>query len=234
MSGDPGRAAAASLVTPALRQRVRDLATPVARGLGRLGLTPNALTIIGFLGTCVAAWAAASQLWLLAGVLVLAFGIFDLFDGTLARATGRATKLGAFLDSTFDRAGEAIVYIGIAAGLLAFGVDAGALLAAAALAAAFMVSYARAKAESLGFAPGSGLASVGLAPREVRIVILSVGLLAAGVVPVVPVVCVSAPCDQPIGANLLILASSLAVITVLAAITTIQRILHVRAQSMEG
>ncbi len=234
MSGDPGRAAAASLVTPALRQRVRDLATPVARGLGRLGLTPNALTVIGFLGTCLAAWAAASQLWLLAGVLVLAFGIFDLFDGTRARATGRATKLGAFLDSTFDRAGEAIVYIGIAAGLLAFGFDAGALLAAAALATAFMVSYARAKAESLGFAPGSGLASVGLAPREVRIVILTAGLLAAGVVPVVPVVCVSAPCDQPIGGNLLILAGSLALITVLAAITTIQRILHVRTKSMEG
>ena len=50
-------------------------------------------------------------------MLVLAFGIFDLFDGTLARATGKATKLGAFLDSTFDRAGEAIVYLGIAAGL---------------------------------------------------------------------------------------------------------------------
>ena len=86
-------------------------------------------------------------------MLVLAFGIFDLFDGALARATGRATKLGAFLDSTFDRAGEAIVYVGIAAGRLAFGFGAGAFLAAAALAAAFMVSYARAKAESLGFDP---------------------------------------------------------------------------------
>ncbi len=222
-----------SLVSPSTRQRVRDLATPIARGLGRLGLTPNALTVIGFLGTCVAAVAAALQWWLVAGVLVLAFGIFDLFDGTLARATGRVTKLGAFLDSVFDRAGEAIVYLGIAAGLLAFGFGAGALLAAAALAAAFMVSYARAKAESLGFAPGSGLASVGLAPREVRIVILSLGLLAAGLVPVVPVVCVSAPCQQPIGLNLFILAGALAMVAVLAAITTIQRILHVRAQAGE-
>ena len=223
-----------SLVSAGTRDRVRGLATPIATALGRLGLTPNALTIIGFLGTCAAAWAAASQLWLLAGVLVLAFGIFDLFDGTLARATGRASKLGAFLDSTFDRAGEAIVYLGIAAGLLAFGFDAGAVLAAAAMAAAFMVSYARAKAESLGFSPGSGLASVGLAPREVRIVILTVGLLAAGLVPVVPVVCVSAPCEQPIGLNLFILASALAVIAALAAITTIQRVLHVRSQAGEG
>jgi CDP-diacylglycerol--glycerol-3-phosphate 3-phosphatidyltransferase len=224
-----------SLVTPGTRQRVRDLATPVARGLGRLGLTPNALTIIGFLGTCIAAWAAASQLWLLAGVLVLAFGIFDLFDGTLARATGRATKLGAFLDSTFDRAGEAITYIGIGAGLLAFGFGGGAVLAAAAMAAAFMVSYARAKAESLGFGSGSGLAAVGLAPREVRIVILAIGLLAAGLIPVTPVVCVSAPCQQPLGAGLLVLAGSLVLIAVLATVTTIQRIVHVaRASGPQG
>jgi CDP-diacylglycerol---glycerol-3-phosphate 3-phosphatidyltransferase len=223
-----------SLVRPGTRQRVRDLATPIARGLGRLGLTPNALTIIGFLGTCVAAWAAASQLWLLAGILVLVFGIFDLFDGTLARATGRATKLGAFLDSTLDRAGEAITYLGIVVGLLAFGFPVGALLAAAAMAAAFMVSYARAKAESLGFAAGTGMAAIGLAPREVRIVILALGLFGAGLVPVVPIVCVSAPCQQPIGSNLLILAGALALIAALATITTVQRMLHVRAQAGEG
>ena len=223
-----------SLVSPATRQRFRDLATPVAKGLGRLGLTPNALTVIGFLGTCLAAVAAAFQWWLLAGVLVLAFGVFDLFDGTLARATGRATKLGAFLDSTFDRAGEAIAYLGIAAGLLAFGFGGGAVLAGAAMAAAFMVSYARAKAESLGFVSGSGLAAVGLAPREVRIVILTIGLLAAGLIPVHPVVCVSAPCQQPVGTGLQILIGSLVIIAVLATVTTIQRIAHVRAQAKEA
>ena len=223
-----------SFVSPATRQRVRDLATPIARGLGRLGLTPNALTVIGFLGTCCAAFAAATQAWLIAGVLVLAFGIFDLFDGTLARATGRATKLGAFLDSTFDRAGEGIVYVGVAAGSLAAGFDLGAVLSAGAMAAAFMVSYTRAKAESLGYASGSGLANVGLAPREVRIAILVVGLLAAGLLPGQPIVCVSAPCPPPVGIGVLALGGSLAVIVVLATITTIQRILHVRAQSMEG
>ena len=224
-----------SLVSPATRERVRGLATPVATVLGRLGLTPNALTIIGFIGTCFAAWAAASQLWLLAGVLVLAFGIFDLFDGTLARATGKATKLGAFLDSTFDRAGEAIVYIGIAAGLLAgHGSSVGALLAMVALGSAFMVSYTRAKSESLGFTPGTGMANIGVAPREVRIVILTVGLLAAGALQATPVVCVSAPCLQPIGTGGLILIGSLGLISVLATITTIQRILHVRAQAREG
>jgi CDP-diacylglycerol--glycerol-3-phosphate 3-phosphatidyltransferase len=215
-----------------MRQRVRDLATPIARGLGRLGLTPNALTVIGFLGTCVAAFAAATQAWLVAGILVLVFGIFDLFDGTLARATGRATKLGAFLDSTFDRAGEAIVYIGIAIGCLAGGFELGAVLAAAAMAAAFMVSYTRAKSESLGFTPGTGMASVGLAPREVRIALLTIGLVWAGLA--------SGAIDcfntQPCMGSLreMIFAGTLGLVAILAALTTIQRILHVRAQSREG
>ena len=233
MTDRPG-ATGAAIVSPAMRDRVRGLAVPVATALGRLGLTPNALTLIGFAGTCVAAWAAAAQQWLLAGVLVLGFGIFDLFDGTLARATGRATKLGAFLDSTFDRAGEAIVYVGIAAGSLAAGFELGAILAASAMAAAFMVSYTRAKSESLGFTSGTGMANVGLAPREVRIAILALGLIAAGIVPTTAVVCVKAPCPQPIGLGMGILAGSLALIAILATLTTIQRILHVRAQSREG
>ena len=218
-----------------MRERVRGLATPVARGLGRLGLTPNSLTIIGFLGTCVAALAAANQSWLIAGVLVLAFGIFDLFDGTLARATGRASRLGAFLDSTFDRAGEAIVYVGIAIGCLAAGFDIGTILAAYAMAAAFMVSYTRAKAEGLGFTSGSGMANIGFAPREVRIGILVVGLVAAGVGPTGPaILCLIAPCPQPVAGGLLMLGVSVALIAVLATLTTIQRILSVRAQSREG
>jgi CDP-diacylglycerol--glycerol-3-phosphate 3-phosphatidyltransferase len=226
-----------SVVSPALRQRVRDLATPVARGLGRLGLTPNALTVIGFLGTCVAAAAAASQAWLLAGILVLVFGIFDLFDGTLARATGKVTTFGAFLDSTLDRAGEAVVYIGIGIGCIAGGFDLGAVLAAAAMGAAFMVSYTRAKAESLGFTPGTGMANIGLAPREVRIAILALGLLIAPS-PLVPTLSIPAgqvcidSCMPGLAGGLLTV--TLALITVLATITTIQRILHVRAQSREG
>jgi CDP-diacylglycerol--glycerol-3-phosphate 3-phosphatidyltransferase len=233
-----------SLVSPATRDRVRGLATPIATALGRLGLTPNALTLIGFLGTCVAALAAASQWWLVAGVLVLAFGIFDLFDGTLARATGQATKLGAFLDSTFDRAGEGIVYVGIAAGCLAADFPFGAIVATTAMAASFMVSYTRAKAESLGFSSGSGLSNIGLAPREVRLAILSIGLVWTGLWP--PLVaperctgsasgvqtCTYALSAHPLGSNVLDL--TLGLITILATITTIQRILHVRAQSREG
>ncbi len=224
-----------SIVSARLRTRIRRGAEPLAILFGRLGLSPNALTVIGFGISGAAAYLAATQAWLYAGVLVIVGGAFDLFDGALARATGQTSQLGAFFDSTFDRAGEGVVYIGLIAGL-AGARDVGAVLAigpvvaATAMAAAFMVSYARAKSESLGFTPGTGMASVGLAPREVRIVILTVGLLGAGSVSnwsaswpagVVP--------PTPLWWQILV--GSLALIAVLATITTVQRIVHVRNQS---
>ena len=216
-----------SVVSPSLRDRVRGIATPVALAMGRVGLTPNALTLIGFAGTCVAAVAAAFGAWTLAGILVLIFGIFDMFDGTLARATGRASRLGAFMDSVFDRWGEGIVYVGIVAGCVAAGFNEGAVLAAAAMASAFMVSYARAKSEGLGFTEGTGMAAVGLAPREVRLVILTIGLvwagLAGGVSPITA--------GWPVGT--IPLAASLGLITVLGTITVIQRVIHVINQNRQ-
>jgi CDP-diacylglycerol---glycerol-3-phosphate 3-phosphatidyltransferase len=211
-----------SVVTPGLRDRVRGIATPVALAMGRVGLTPNALTLIGFAGTCVAAILAGVQAWLTAGVLVLVFGIFDMFDGTLARATGSASRLGAFMDSVFDRWGEGIVYVGIVAGCAAAGFREGAILAAAAMTSAFMVSYARAKSEGLGFTEGTGMAAVGLAPREIRLIILTIGLIWTGV---------AGGLAQPWTAGTLPLAASLGLITILATITVIQRILHVVNQN---
>jgi CDP-diacylglycerol--glycerol-3-phosphate 3-phosphatidyltransferase len=216
-----------SVVTPSLRDRVRGIATPVALAMGRVGLTPNALTLIGFGGTVLAAIAAGLQVWALAGILVLVFGIFDMFDGTLARATGRASRLGAFMDSVFDRWGEGIVYVGIVAGCVAAGFSEGALLAASALTSAFMVSYARAKSEGLGFTEGTGMAAVGLAPREIRIVILTIGLLWAGLAGGV------SPVDAGWSAGTIPLAASLGLITVLATITVIQRIVHVINQNRQ-
>jgi CDP-diacylglycerol--glycerol-3-phosphate 3-phosphatidyltransferase len=198
--------------------------TPIAVGLGRLGLSPNALTVIGFLIACVAAVAAGAQAWIIAGLLVVFGGVFDLFDGALARATGKVSKLGAFMDSTFDRWGEGVVYLGILWGTLELGLSRPVILTGAAMVAAFMVSYTRAKSESLGFTPGSGMANVGLAPREVRIVILTIGLIAAGFLP--------GPFEDGAGAggaayplSALALEISLGLIAVLATITTIQRII---------
>lgn len=208
-----------SLVSPEMRERVRGLAVPVALALGRIGLTPNALTVIGFLGTCAAAIAAATQAWLPAGILVIVFGIFDLFDGALARATGKASKFGAFLDSTFDRTGENLVLAGVAVGCALAGFPLGTLLAALAMAFASVVTYTRAKAESLGLH-----GEVGLAPREVRLVLLSIGLLVFGAAggfnrP-------AARTDWPVQ----ILTISLGLVALLSAITILQRIIHVRSQ----
>ncbi len=207
-----------SLVSPELRARVRLIAVPIALVLGRLGLTPNALTIVGFLGTCVAAIAAASQAWVLAGVLVIAFGIFDLFDGALARATGQASRFGAFLDSTLDRTGESLVLAGVAYGCAAGGLAVGAGLAALALTFASVVTYTRAKAEALGVH-----GEVGVAPRPERLVILAAGLVLAGILGGV------SPAAE-IRSGSVALAIALGIIAVLSAITVIQRIVHVREQ----
>jgi CDP-diacylglycerol--glycerol-3-phosphate 3-phosphatidyltransferase len=208
------------------------MAVPIAMALGRLGLTPNALTVIGFLGTCVAAYAATQQAWTVAGILVIGFGAFDLLDGALARATGRANRLGAFLDSVFDRAGEAVVYVGLVWGTLDLGLWLPVVLTAAAMAAAMLVSYVRAKAESLGFAPGSGLMNVGLAPREVRLAILGVGLILAGLLHAPEPTGGAGGAAYPLDG--LILEAALGLIALLATVTVIQRIFHVRAQAKEG
>lgn len=220
-----------SLVSTGLRARVRGLAEPVARGFGRLGLTPNHLTFIGFGITVAGAVLLSQQLWLAGGIVVFLGGAFDLLDGTLARVTGKVNNLGAFLDSVFDRWGEAAVYLGIVVGSGYAGFVEGASLAAAAMGAAFMVSYTRAKSEGLGFTVGTGMAAVGIMPREVRLIVLSVGLILAPI-PIYEAVPAGAgcmgPCDFPQGGTL---TAALTIITVGATITTIQRILHVRAQA---
>jgi CDP-diacylglycerol--glycerol-3-phosphate 3-phosphatidyltransferase len=217
-----------SFVSPEFRQRIRGLAVPVALAFGRLGLTPNVLTVIGFAGTCVAAAAAAAQAWTLAGVLVVAFGIFDLFDGALARATGRATRFGAFLDSTLDRTGEGLVLAGVALGCAAGGFPAGAGLAATALAFASVVTYTRAKAEALALH-----GEVGVAPRPERLVILAAGLIVAGSFGGLRDVARIAAWPEQwftyVDGSWALFASLL-IITVLSAVTVVQRILHVKQQ----
>jgi phosphatidylglycerophosphate synthase len=205
-----------SVVSPDLRARVRGIAVPIAVAMGRVGLTPNSLTLIGFGIAIIAAVIAGLQQWILAGVLVVFGGVFDLFDGALARATGKAGPLGAFMDSVFDRWGEGVIYVGIAWGCVNGGYPQIAVLSAAALTSAFMVSYARAVSEREGFTPGKGMANVGLAPREVRIVILTVGLILTGIL------------GGTAGQNAL--AFTLGLIAVLGAITVFQRVFHVLRQ----
>ena len=154
------------------RDSLRKLVEPIARRMAAAGLTANTLTLIGFGIAGLGAIMAAAQWWLLAGIVATFGSAFDMFDGAVARVTGTTSKLGAFMDSTFDRWGEAVVYLGIIIGCTRADFEVGAWLAGAAMGSAFMVSYARARAESLGYAPGKGMAAVGLAPREVRVAIL--------------------------------------------------------------
>jgi CDP-diacylglycerol--glycerol-3-phosphate 3-phosphatidyltransferase len=165
---------------------------------------------------------AALEWWLLAGIVATAGAGFDMFDGAVARATGTVSRLGAFMDSTFDRWGEGVVYLGIVIGCTQAGFDLGAWLAAAALVSAFMVSYARAKSESLGFSSGTGMAAIGFAPREVRTVILGIALVGAGLTGGVT--------SQLLDIGSLILAAGLALIAALATITVVQRVLYVTSQ----
>lgn len=215
-----------SLVSPALRRLIRGVAEPIARGFGRLGLTPNHLTLIGFAISAAGGGAAAVEAWLVAGVLVIAGGVFDLFDGALARATGKTSSFGALMDSTFDRWGEAIVYGGIATGLASAGIIAGTLLASMAAGSAFLVSYVRARAEGLGFSAGSGMAAVGLAPREVRLVIVTIGLLV-----VEPLGGASRLADGSWSTGALALGIMLVVLLVLSTLTVFQRIVHTHRQA---
>jgi phosphatidylglycerophosphate synthase len=201
-----------SLVSNDLRNALRARAEPLARGIGRLGLSPNALTLLGFVIAAAGGALAAGQLWLAAGIVATAGSAFDMLDGALARATGRASTFGAFLDSTFDRWGEAVVYAGIAAGAFAAGESLAGVLSALAMSSAFMVSYTRAKAESLGLH-----AEVGIAPRPERVVILGAGLLLCGLT--------GGPGQGPW------LQLALATLFVISTITVIQRILTVRTQS---
>lgn len=218
------------------RARVKGVFEPIALAMGRAGLTPDALTVIGFGITVVGAVLLSQQLWLVGGLVVFLGGVFDMFDGTLARATGTVSALGAFMDSVFDRAGEAAVYVGLIAGLGATNSTNAPIFAGAAMAGAFMVSYARAKAEGLGFSAGSGMAAVGIMPREVRLVILTMGLVGAGLAGTTTTMVATGILgagETTIPLAIMVIDVALALIAIGAIITVIQRIIHVRRQARQ-
>lgn len=143
-----------------------------ARLLARLGLTPNALTLIGLLLNALVAGVLALGHPVLGGVLVLVANAFDMLDGALARVSGKGSRFGAFFDSTLDRYAEALIYLGVMAWLVRLG-DSWSLLAAyLSVVGSFMVSYSRARAEGLGVQ-----GEVGWLPRPERILLLALALI---------------------------------------------------------
>jgi CDP-diacylglycerol--glycerol-3-phosphate 3-phosphatidyltransferase len=148
------------------------LTEPVIRLLARTSITPNLLTWFGLTLAVGAAVFITTGHFLVAGLVVLLAGFFDLLDGALARRTERVTRFGAVLDATLDRLSEGALLLGIVVLYTREAETIGVLLAGAALLTSLSVSYIRAKAEAMGFE-----CQVGLFPREGRIIVLVVGLL---------------------------------------------------------
>lgn len=194
-----------SVVPTGASARARGLLAPVARALHRMGVSANAVTISGFVITVSGAAVLASGQPAQALVVLLIGTLADVLDGQIARLSGGGTKLGAFLDSTFDRLSDASLMV--AATLVALTRENTLLFLAAliALVAGSLVPYIRAKAEALGFT-----ASVGLAPREARLALFALGVAAWAVT-----------------GTLQLFAAAVAVVALLSTLTAIQRIAHV-------
>jgi CDP-diacylglycerol--glycerol-3-phosphate 3-phosphatidyltransferase len=156
-------------LTDWVRARAAVVLNPAARLLGRLGIHPNTLTIVGFLLQIgVGALFALGRIrW--GGVLLLVIAPVDALDGAVARAVGKQSVFGAFLDSTLDRLSDAVLILGLTAHYLRQGarLEVGLLLLG--LVAALMVSYTRARAESLGLSCKAGLLT-----RMERILLIAV------------------------------------------------------------
>jgi CDP-diacylglycerol--glycerol-3-phosphate 3-phosphatidyltransferase len=171
-------------------------------------LTPNAISMTGLLGNAIAAVLVTQRLFFLAGVAFVLGSVMDTLDGRYSRMSGKGTPFGAFLDSTLDRVEEGIVLVAVAAYFASRGDELAVAALVAAVLFSLMVSYTRARAEALGVE-----CKVGVATRAVRVVIISIGLLFAK------------------GAGLgdfELLAPAIYLLAVLTAITTFQRVFHVR------
>jgi CDP-diacylglycerol--glycerol-3-phosphate 3-phosphatidyltransferase len=177
-------------------------------------LTPNAISMTGFVGNLIAAFLILEHHFVLAGVAFILGSLCDMLDGRYSRMSGKGTPFGAFLDSTLDRIEEGIVLAAVAAW---FALESNELAVGAtvlAVVGSYMVSYTRARAEALGVE-----CKVGVASRAVRVVILSAGLVfAAG--ELVP--------------DFDLLEPAIYVMAVLTIFTALQRVLHVRRQLARG
>jgi archaetidylinositol phosphate synthase len=202
-----------------LKQRIQKMLTAEATVAHKLGLTPNHISVIGFILAMLSAvaYALAPTAWwllLLATLFLLASGFCDTLDGIVARSFQQTTTFGGFFDSLLDRYADAAVYAAIiVAGLsdAVWGPLWGPAWGLAALAGSLMVSYSRARAEAAGIK----MESVGIAERAERMLILAVVTIIAYFLP------------QAFGYGIAVLA-------VLANLTVVQRVLHVYGELKKG
>ena len=204
-----------------LRRPWKRIIAPIARGLVRLGVSANGVTISGAVGTTLVAILTGFTGWLLPGAIVLAILVaFDSLDGSVAALTGGGTQFGGFLDSTLDRIADWAVLTGVIIYLrrheLAWVADSshqgpdiwaqvGMAAALFAIMTSFVTSYARARAEAEGFEAKNGIAT-----RSDRLVIILVGMALTGA-----------------GLPLAVLSCFLVLLALLGIVTVWQRISHV-------
>lgn len=182
------------------RKSVETLVMPLARR----GVTPNSVTVLGFLFNLITAGVLATGHLSTGGALLLVAGVFDMLDGALARVSARQSDFGAFLDSLLDRYSEATVLLALIFVFTVRGQTPAVLLVYAVAVGSILISYARARAEGLGLD-----CKVGIAPRPERVIILGIGLLFN------PVTTIAA----------------LSVLAILTHVTAMQRLYHVWRQT---
>lgn len=188
--------------TDRMRVLFKGILDPIGAFLNRLGITPNMMTMLGLLGNMVGAWYLAHGNMLLGGVFVLICTPFDALDGTMARLRGEANEFGAFVDSVTDRYSELFILGGLLYYFVTQGDQISTVVVYAAAAGSVLVSYVKARADSLKFD-----ANVGILTRMERYLVIAPLLLF----------------NQPVIA--------VWIVAILANITALQRIWKVRQQT---
>jgi CDP-diacylglycerol--glycerol-3-phosphate 3-phosphatidyltransferase len=181
------------------RERIARISDPVARVLLRLRVRPNQLTVLGLCCSAVAAAAFATDRQRVGGMVLALAGIVDLLDGAVARASGQVSPFGAFLDSVLDRYSDLLVLAGLVILFVRLEALVDVVATLAAMIGTVMVSYTRARAESVGVA-----CRVGLMERGERLLTLVFGAVFG------------------------VLAVAVWAVAILANLTAIHRIVHTR------
>ena len=188
-------------LTDQLRKRFKHILDPIGAFLNRLGIYPNTMTIIGLIGNTVGAFFLAQGQTFIGGLFILAMGPVDALDGTMARLRGESGVYGAFVDSVTDRYSELVIFGGLLFYFLSQGNWIASGLTYLAAAGSVLVSYVRARAQSLGYE-----AKVGTFTRFERYIVLAPSLVFG--FPLIGVAIIA------LGAN----------------ITAVQRIVHIRRE----
>jgi CDP-diacylglycerol---glycerol-3-phosphate 3-phosphatidyltransferase len=190
-------------ITPTdyLRGRFKGILDPIGRLFNRIGLMPNTMTILGLMGNTVGAYFLSQGHMTIGGLFILAMGPVDALDGTMARLRGEAGNFGAFVDSVTDRYSELVIFGGLMIYYMQAGEWLSVIMIYVAAAGSVLVSYVRARGQSLGFDT-----KIGILTRMERYLVL------------VPALILKYP------------MVGIWIIAILANMTALQRILDIRRQ----